>query len=191
MEWQGPEELYRYATQDDLPALIAMLGDPEVGRWLWFAPAPSESFYEYFVPLFEAQRKELEGGRIPKSAVIAVQDREGGFLGQGGVLEVQGSPGGFEIGYQLRREAWGRGVGTRLARFLCSYAVELCGAFRVEASCLEGNTGSRRMLERLGLKLEGARPGYRLKEGVRHTELLFGAAATDLDPMQMPPRRDL
>jgi RimJ/RimL family protein N-acetyltransferase len=55
---------------------------------------------------------------------------------------------------------------------------------------MEGNVGSRRILERLGLSLEGTRPGYRLKEGVRHAELLFGAVAADLDSEPMPPRRD-
>jgi RimJ/RimL family protein N-acetyltransferase len=42
------------------------------------------------------------------------------------------------------------------------------------------NAASRRLLEKIGLELEGTRPGYRLKEG-RHDELLYGARAADLD----------
>ena len=34
---------------------------------------------------------------------------------------------------------------------------------------------------RLGMRLEGVRPGYRLKEGTRHSELLFGTATANLD----------
>ena len=36
-------------------------------------------------------------------------------------------------------------------------------------------------MTRLGLELEGTRPGYRLREGVRHTELFYGALVEQLD----------
>ena len=41
-------------------------------------------------------------------------------------------------------------------------------------------------LEAQGLRPEGARPGYRLKETTRHTELLFGAMVSDLPPISAP-----
>lgn len=61
------------------------------------------------------------------------------------------------------------------------YATHHCDAYRIEAACLEGNAGSRKILTNLGLKLEGTRPGYRLRDGVRHTELHFGAEVHELD----------
>lgn len=48
------------------------------------------------------------------------------------------------------------------------------GAYRLQGSVLEGNEASRRILEGLGMTIEGRRPGYRLEDGVRHTELLLG-----------------
>ena len=113
--------------------------------------------------------------------MFSVEDLSGDFLGHGAVVAVEASPDGFEIGFQLMRKAWGRGVGTRLGRFLCAYAVEICGAYRIEGECLEGNTGSASLLEKLGLELEGTRPGYRVKEGTRHTELHFGREVHRLD----------
>jgi RimJ/RimL family protein N-acetyltransferase len=110
-----------------------------------------------------------------------VESPDGEFLGQGAAVALDGSPLGFEIGFQLCRPAWGRGVGTRLGRFASAYAIYRCGAYRLEASCLEGHTGSRRILEGLGPKLEGVRPGYRLKEDVRLTELNFGAEISTMD----------
>ena len=70
-------------------------------------------------------------------------------------------------------DAWGRGVGTRLARHLADWAIAQ-GAYRLQGSCMEGNAASRRILEGLGMQLEGRRPGFRLKGGVRHAELLLG-----------------
>ena len=178
-------ERYRFATRDDLPAFLETLEDPAVTRWLWFAPAPP-SFYEaYFGPLLDAQAEALARGRLPATSVFAVEDGDGGFLGQGATVAVEGSPGGFEIGFQLRRAAWGRGVGTRLAWFLGAYAVRCHGAHRLEGSCLVGNMGSRRLMTILGLQEEGRRPGFRLKEGQRHTELLYGAEVAALDGVRL------
>ena len=46
-----------FATRDDLPRFAEMLSDPEVGRWLWFTPAPREMFEQFFAPLVDAQSK--------------------------------------------------------------------------------------------------------------------------------------
>jgi len=102
-------------------------------------------------------------------------------LGHGAVVAIEASPQGYEIGFQLMRSAWGRGVGMRLGQFLCAYAIERCDAYRIEAGCLEGNAGSAALLRKLGLQLEGTRPGYRVKENVRHTELCFGSEVQRLD----------
>ena len=55
------------------------------------------------------------------------------------------------LGYWLGREHWGRGVGTRaLTRFL-----ELEQARPLYADPYRGNTGSVRLLEKLGFELTG------------------------------------
>lgn len=179
--WRGPSEVIRYATLADLPQFVTLLADPQVGQWLWFTPAPPEMFESFFKPLIEAQDAKLAEDTVPHTAVFTVESHEGEFLGQGAVVAVDASPGGFEIGFQMRKATWGQGIGTRLAEFLCAYAIHQCAAFRIEASCLEGNTGSRALLTKIGLELEGTRPDYRLKEKIRHTELLFGATVSRLD----------
>ena len=180
--WTNGEERYTYAGMADAELIADMLLDPEVGRWLWFTPAPRDSYVEFFRPFVDGQQALLDAGDVPRTAVFAVTSETGEFLGQGAVIEVEGSPDGYEIGYQLRREAWGRGVATRLARFLAAYAVDLLGAYRIEATILAGNIGSKRVAEKLGLEVEGRRAGFRLKEQTRHDELLYGALVETLDP---------
>lgn len=180
-----PTERYRYATRDDLPSIQLMLADPGVTRWLWFAPADPEVYRDYFGPLIDAQTEALADGRQPESAVFTVEDPAGVFLGQGATMAVYGSPGGFEIGFQLDRAAWGRGVGTRLAWFLAAYATRCADAHRLEGTCLVGNVGSRRLMSIVGLREEGRRPGYRLKQGQRHTELLYGSEVASLDAARL------
>lgn len=179
--WTHETERYRYANREDIPQFTELLSDPEVGRWLWFTPISIDGIGEFFGPFLDRQAKELAAGETPLTAVFTVEDLSGEFLGQGAVVAVETSSDGFEIGFQLMRKAWGRGVGMRLGQFLCAYAIEICDAYRIEGGCLEGNTGSATLLQKLGLQLEGTRPGYRLKVDVRHTELCFGSEVHRLD----------
>jgi RimJ/RimL family protein N-acetyltransferase len=182
MEWSDDKLRYRYTTRDDLPRIIEMLSDPEVGRYLWFTPATPESIETYFHPRIDAQIEALARGELPESAELVVHDRESGaFLGQGAVVTVQGSPGGFEIGYQMPRASWGKGNGRRLARFLTAYAVFRCSAHRIQAGTLAGNEASIAILEGLGLKQEARLREYRLLRGRRWDELIYGAPVAELD----------
>ena len=175
-------ESYRYARIADLPAITTMLCDERVGRWLWFTPAPASMFASFFRPMIDGQWEDLALGELPTRAIFVVEDHEGRYLGQGASIAVEGSPGGYEIGFQLCAEAWGRGVGSRLAWFLTAWTAHAGHApYRIEAACLEGNLGSQKVITGLGLQPEGRRPGYRLKQEVRHTELLFGAPLSELD----------
>ena len=179
--WTHQTERYRYATRDDLPAFAELLADPEVGRWLWFTPLPEGGLEGFFGPFLDKQAKELAAGERPLTAIFSVENLEGEFLGQGGVVGIDMSPRGYEIGFQLMRRAWGRGVGWRLGQFLCAYALVHGDAYRIQGGCLEGNTGSISLLQKLGLQLEGTMPGFRLKGEDRHTELCFGNLAEHLD----------
>jgi [ribosomal protein S5]-alanine N-acetyltransferase len=179
--WTYETERYRYATRADLADFAALLGDPEVGRWLWFTPLPDGAVDGFFGSLLDQQAGTIAQGDAPQIAVFTVEDLEGEFLGQGAVMGVEMSPGGCEIGFQLTRAAWGRGVGRRLGEFLCAYAIEKCAAYRIEGGCLAGNEASASLLQKLGLKLEGTRPGYRLMRGERHTELCFGRQVSEMD----------
>ena len=58
-----------------------------------------------------------------------------------------------ELGYRLRRSAWGRGYGTEGARALVHKGFAEFGARRVVASTAAANIGSRRVMEKAGLTL--------------------------------------
>ncbi len=179
--WSSSTERYRYAAERDLASFGAMLSDAEVGRWLWFAPMSADDAIAYFRPFVEQQQEALERGEAADTLVFTVEDAgTGEFLGQGAIVAVPGSDRGFEIGFQLCEHAWGRGVGTRLSQFLRTFAIEGLDAYRIEGACLEGNEASAKLLSNLGLRQEATLVDYRLRDGVRHTELRFGARVRDL-----------
>ncbi len=73
---------------------------------------------------------------------------------------------GAEVGYWLGYEYWGRGIGTEALRIVTGYAFrthdELRRLFAVPYS---GNSGSARILEKVGYRLEGTLRQSVIKEG--------------------------
>lgn len=186
MTWSDEKLSYRYATRDDLPKVIEMLADPEVGRWLWFTPASAAEVEAYFHPLLDAQAEVLARGEVPLTAEFVVHEREtSAFLGQGAVIAVEGSPGNYEIGYQMARASWGRGNGRRLARFVTAYAVVVSEAHRIQAGTITGNEASIALLEGVGLRREAVLREYRLLRGRRCDELIYGAPVSELDSVEI------
>jgi RimJ/RimL family protein N-acetyltransferase len=62
-------------------------------------------------------------------------------------------PGEVELGYRLRRAAWGQGYATEVSRALVRLAFTRLGAQRVVASTDAVHTACRRVLEKVGLWL--------------------------------------
>ena len=60
-----------------------------------------------------------------------------------------------ELGYWLSADYEGRGVVTKVCRYLCTYLFEELELNRIEIRCSEKNSRSRKIPERLGFTLEG------------------------------------
>ncbi len=59
----------------------------------------------------------------------------------------------YELGYRLRRDAWGRGLATEGSRALLDRGFDDFGVRRVVARAMAANAGSRRVMEKLGMRL--------------------------------------
>lgn len=70
-----------------------------------------------------------------------------------------------EIAYDLAPEMWGRGIATAICRELVRWAHASAGIVRVQASVLESNARSARVLERSGFVREGLLRSYRFVRG--------------------------
>ena len=58
-----------------------------------------------------------------------------------------------ELGYRLRKDAWGQGYATEGSRALIQKGFAELGVSRVIASTYEDNIGSRRVMEKVGMRL--------------------------------------
>ena len=60
----------------------------------------------------------------------------------------------IEVGYGMIKEFWGKGIGYECAAAWLGYAFETAGLERVVAISIPENTGSRRIMEKCGMRYE-------------------------------------
>jgi RimJ/RimL family protein N-acetyltransferase len=130
----------RPVTLDDVDALVALDADPAVMRYITGGrPTPRTE-------VVETTRASLDHLWL---AVVASTGEQIGWF------SLRPSDAGGrerELGYRLRRSAWGQGYATEGARALVGRAFTDFGARRVWAQTMAANTASRRVMERCGLR---------------------------------------
>jgi len=77
------------------------------------------------------------------------------------------------IGYLLNRNYWNQGYTTEAARSVLAFGFEQLGLHRIIASCDPANTGSYRVMEKLGMQREGYMREEKLFKGVWRDFLLY------------------
>jgi RimJ/RimL family protein N-acetyltransferase len=133
----------------DLPEFTALMCDPEVQRYVGDGVLTAGEAAALFAKLADVYREHRFG-------VWAVELRESaGYTGHA-ELKPRAGEAGLELVYLLARSAWGRGLGTELARALRDHALESLRCTRVIATLHPDNEASQRVLQRLGFGFERA-----------------------------------
>ena len=128
----------------DVEAFHGIWGDPEV-IW-WGANETIDQTREGYAQLLERH------GTWPAGLgwfALTEPDREA-ILGDV-ILQPAKFVDGIEIGWHLRRDAWGKGYATEAARAVLAHAFETVGLERVYAIVATHNERSLRIIEKLGL----------------------------------------
>lgn len=162
----------RRFTEADADALIELDSDPAVMRYLTGGrPTPPEVVRGEVLP-------RLLGGydHHPGLGCWAAVDRaDGRFLGWF-LLRAPADGDGTEaeLGYRLRRVAWGRGLATEGSRALLRYAFDHLGLRRVWAQTMAVNAASRRVMEKVGLRyVRTFHPDWDPIPGAEHGEVEY------------------
>ncbi len=137
----------RPLTAGDFDALYAtVFSDPEVS---WTRSTRPEQEGR------EALEAKLAHVREHGFGMMAVTDRETGeVLGYAGLQHLENGP-DVEVGYYLGRGAWGRGLGSEIARRLVEVGFRELGLSRIVAVVRPDNAASKRVLAKAGLRKAG------------------------------------
>ncbi len=142
----------RRLTTDDAENLFELDCDPEVMRYLTGG-----------IP---HTREEIVGRELPRYLSYyrrysdygfwaAIERTTGEFLGWFHFHPYRDSPEEIELGYRLKRSAWGKGYATEGSRALIEKGFTQLGVHKVVADTLAANVRSRRVMEALGMTLQG------------------------------------
>ena len=151
----------RRFTTTDAANLLSLDGDPLVMRFLTGTTRSLAQIRDEVLPGLSGCHL-----RFPGFGYWAAETRAGReFIGWFGLRPVtptddamvnwpdaRGRTGVAELGYRLRRSAWGHGYATEGARALVRLAFTGLGAREVVATTMAVNTGSRRVMEKAGLR---------------------------------------
>jgi RimJ/RimL family protein N-acetyltransferase len=141
----------REFIEQDFDAIHRYAVDPEVVRFMPWGPNTEEDTDRFLRRAVGYQSQD------PRTHYeLAVTIKEGGYLiGGCGIRATNLGLREGNIGYCLNRDHWGRGYATETARRLLRYGFQHLEYHRLYATCDPENTGSRRVLEKIGMRREG------------------------------------
>jgi RimJ/RimL family protein N-acetyltransferase len=170
----------RHFTDADEDNLVELDSDPEVMRFLnGGKPTPREEIRCQVMPALLGCYERFEG-----LGFWAAQDKATErFLGWFHFRPRKNEPrdGEIELGYRLRRSAWGKGYATEGSRALIRKGFTELGVERVVAETMTVNLGSRRVMEKAGLTLVRTfhRDGLDAIEGFEHGVVEYALTRAD------------
>ena len=140
----------RRFTAADAAHLFALDNDPAVMRFLnGGIPTPRAVIEHEILPRFLRSYEHVPGfGRW-----AAIAKPGGDFLGWFSFEPRDGNPHEVALGYRLRRAVWGKGYATEGARALLRKGFTELGVQRVVATTYGENLASRRVMEKVGMRL--------------------------------------
>ncbi|HXZ57985.1 MAG TPA: GNAT family N-acetyltransferase [Gaiellaceae bacterium] len=140
----------RRFTGDDIENLVALDSDPEVMRFINGGRAtPRDEIENDVLPAFLGHYERYAGFGF----WAAEEKSTGRFVGWFHFRPAQGAPPGeVELGYRLRRSAWGKGYATEGSRALIGKGFAELGVERVVAFGMVVNVASTRVMEKAGLR---------------------------------------
>jgi RimJ/RimL family protein N-acetyltransferase len=148
--------------------ILEYTNDPEWVRYLVNIPHPfTRKDAEAFVRRF-SDLKSWE--TLPMFAIIFKEKVIGEiYLND---LNLQHERG--ELGYDLSRAYWGKGLATEASRAVLDWAFQTYNLNRIYATCDPRNNRSHRVLEKLGMTREGILRSHLKWNGERRDQVYYG-----------------
>jgi RimJ/RimL family protein N-acetyltransferase len=176
----------RRFTEADVDDLVELDSDPDVMHFInGGRPTPREEIQDDVLPTFLDYYRRFDGYGF--WAAVEKSTRE--FLGwfhfrppEGGSL---GEP---ELGYRLRKSAWGKGYATEGSRALIRKGFTDLGVERVYAETMVVNLASRRVMEKAGLRQVRIfhQPWPDRIEGDEHGDVEYALRKSEWEQRELP-----
>lgn len=143
----------------EAPAVQRLAGLPEVALTTQNIPHPYEDgMAEEWIATHASSWDERQ------SLTFAVTNEADGLVGAAG-LHLNNEHRRGELGYWIGLPFWNRGYATEASAALLDFGFGMLGLYRIQASHMTRNPASGRVMQKLGMTLEGVHRQYALIRG--------------------------
>lgn len=150
----------REVTNEDADSLLSYLSDEEVTKHMGLPPFTStqDALDEigWYQSIFE------NGTGMRWGITVKGEDR---VIGSCGFLNLSQKHHRAEIGFELSREYWGKGIAGEALHAVAAYGFKLLGLNRIEALIEPANSPSQKLVEKTGFLREGLLRDYEYTQG--------------------------
>ena len=147
---EGSRVALRGLGDADVPALLAIFGDPEVMRFWSSGPLAGEQGAR---ALLDDIRRHFRARTLFQWGIARLDDDA--IVGTTTIFHIDDEHRRGEIGFAIGRSHWGRGYASEAVTLLIRFAFEQLGLHRLEADPDPQNAASIRVLEKQGFRYEG------------------------------------
>ncbi len=176
--WPLPTErlVLRPFEADDLEPLHAIHSDEGVARWLYNNPRSLEETRELLAIKVGGASVGGEGEWLGAAAVLR---ETGELVADISLLWTSEAHRQGELGFVVHPAHQGRGYATEASRPLLAFAFATLGLHRVVGRLEPRNTGSARVLEKLGMRREAHLVENEWGKGEWQSELVYAILARE------------
>ncbi|WP_222851101.1 GNAT family N-acetyltransferase [Phytoactinopolyspora mesophila] len=136
----------RQVTRSDVDRLVLLNNDDGVMRYLDWRPPTREQVVAEVEILLKAYEV------YPRHGQLIAELADSTFVGWFSLAVGADGPAAPELGYRLRTAHWGAGLATEGSQAMINYAFAELEAERVVAETMFVNAGSRRVMEKCGMR---------------------------------------
>ena len=165
--------ILRGLSLEDIGFLLHHFSDEDVNR---FSSYESLKNHEEAVDFY---KKFIEPSKPTRFRLGIVLKEIGELVGTLGYHNLSRSDSHAEIGYDLAKAYWGKGIMTEAAEALIEYGFKQMNLNRIEATADSENSRSIRLLERTGFLREGLLRGRCYYKGRFHDEAIYSLLQRD------------
>lgn len=147
----------RELTTDDIDAVLAIYGDPLATQHLSFEPRTRDQVAATITAVTDAAHAQPRTEYSLAAARTPTDEVTGEVIGFARlVIDTQhtGQNSG-QVGFALRPDAWGHGLGTETVRLLLHLGFDELGLHRIWGARAPDNTISDHLMRKLGMVEEG------------------------------------
>lgn len=139
---------FRPINPADFDILLRMNSDPEVMKYVGDGSVRNQDQM-----LLELDMLISHYSRKPGLGIWALESKDScTFIGAAGLVYYDNTT-EIEVGYRILKEYWNKGYATEAANGILKYGFEVLGLKKIVSSAHVDNTASRKVMEKIGMKL--------------------------------------